>query len=119
MPEGAAARLASQGCASGSGSRVVLTAIGAHGWTTLTKALAQEVIEQGIRVNAVAPGPVWTRLIPASMSLEQTAKFGKSDPMGRPAQPAELAPVYVFPASADASYINNEVVGVTGGKLLP
>lgn len=85
---------------------------------TFTKALAEEALQQGIRVNAVAPGPVWTPLIPATMPPQQTAQFGQQGPMGRPAQPAELAPVYVFLASEESSYIAGEVVGVTGGKPL-
>lgn len=85
---------------------------------TFTKALATEALEQGIRVNCVAPGPVWTPLIPATLPAEQTAKFGQQSPMGRPAQPAELAPIYVFLASQASSYIAGEVVGVTGGKPL-
>ena len=85
---------------------------------TFTKALSEEAIEKGIRVNAVAPGPVWTPLIPMSFEGEKVAEFGKSTPMGRPAQPAELAPVYVFLASQDSSYITGECIGVTGGKPL-
>ena len=85
---------------------------------TFTKGLSQETIKQGIRVNAVAPGPVWTPLIPSSMSGEQVSKFGKDTPMERPAQPAELAPVYVFLASQESSYITGECIGVTGGKPL-
>ena len=86
---------------------------------TFTKGLAQELTPKGIRVNAVAPGPVWTPLIPMSMSPDEVTNFGKSDPMQRPAQPAELAPAYVFLASDDASYISGEILGVTGGKPLP
>ena len=72
-----------------------------------TKGLAQELIEQrGIRVNCVAPGPVWTPLIPQSFSGEKLENFGKQSPTKRAAQPAELAPSYVFLASEDASYIN-------------
>jgi NAD(P)-dependent dehydrogenase (short-subunit alcohol dehydrogenase family) len=85
-----------------------------------TKALNQEVVEKkGIRVNAVAPGPIWTPLIPATMPPEQVKDFGKSTPMKRPGQPAELAPAYVFLASEDSSYISGEIIGVTGGKPLP
>jgi NAD(P)-dependent dehydrogenase (short-subunit alcohol dehydrogenase family) len=85
---------------------------------TFTKGLAQEAIKQGIRVNAVAPGPIWTPLIPATMPAEQTTSFGKDTPMGRAGQPAELAPLYVFLATQESSYITGEVVGVTGGKPL-
>jgi NAD(P)-dependent dehydrogenase (short-subunit alcohol dehydrogenase family) len=85
---------------------------------TFTKALAEEAMEQGVRVNCVAPGPVWTPLIPATMPAEQTAEFGLQTPVGRPAQPAELAPLYVFLASKESTYIAGEVVGVTGGKPL-
>ncbi len=85
---------------------------------TFTKGLALELTPKGVRVNAVAPGPVWTLLIPMSMSPEEVKSFGKNDPMQRPAQPAELAPAYVFLASDDASYISGEILGVTGGKTL-
>jgi NAD(P)-dependent dehydrogenase (short-subunit alcohol dehydrogenase family) len=86
---------------------------------TFTKGLAQEVIQQGIRVNSVAPGPVWTPIIPASMPGEVTAQFGGTSPTGRPAQPAELAPAFVFLASQESSYVNSEILGVTGGQPLP
>jgi len=85
---------------------------------TFTKALSEEAIKQGIRVNAVAPGPVWTPLIPASFPADKVAEFGKTTPMGRPGQPSELAPVYVFLASQDSTYITGECIGVTGGKPL-
>jgi NAD(P)-dependent dehydrogenase (short-subunit alcohol dehydrogenase family) len=86
---------------------------------TFTKGLSDSVIERGIRVNCVAPGPVWTPLVVQSFSAEENAKFGKDSPLGRPAQPKELAPAFVFLASNDASYISGEVIGVTGGKPLP
>ncbi len=86
---------------------------------TFTKGLAKEAIEKGIRVNSVAPGPVWTPLIPASMPPDQTSQFGQQSPMQRPAQPRELAPVYVFLASQESSYITGEVIGVTGGTPIP
>lgn len=86
---------------------------------TFTKGLAQELIERGIRVNAVAPGPVWTPLIPQSYDEEKVSNFGADSPMGRPAQPAELAPSFVFLASDEGRYITGEVLGVTGGRLLP
>ncbi|GGW22584.1 SDR family oxidoreductase [Streptomyces xantholiticus] len=84
---------------------------------TFTQGLAQMVASDGIRVNAVAPGPVWTPLIPATMP--DTAEFGKNSPFGRPAQPAEMAPAYVFLASPQASYITAEIVNATGGTPLP
>ena len=87
--------------------------------TNFTKGLNQEAVEKGIRVNGVAPGPIWTPLIPATMPPEKTAEFGKDTPMQRPGQPAELAPVYVFLASDESSYISGEIIGVTGGKPLP
>jgi NAD(P)-dependent dehydrogenase (short-subunit alcohol dehydrogenase family) len=85
---------------------------------TFTKALAEEAIKQGIRVNAVAPGPIWTPLITSTIPAEQHTKFGQDSPMQRPGQPAELAPSYVFLASQDASYISGQVIGVTGGSPL-
>jgi NAD(P)-dependent dehydrogenase (short-subunit alcohol dehydrogenase family) len=81
-----------------------------------TKALAQIAIKQGIRVNAVAPGPVWTPLIPATMPNEQVKKFGGDTAFGRPAQPVELAPLFVFLASNEARYVTGEVYGATGGQ---
>ena len=84
-----------------------------------TKTLAQNVLDRGIRVNAVAPGPVWTPLNPSDPGLppDKVAEFGKQNPMGRPAQPEELAPAYVFLASnADSSYITGTVLQVMGGE---
>jgi NAD(P)-dependent dehydrogenase (short-subunit alcohol dehydrogenase family) len=78
--------------------------------------LAQMLGERGIRVNAVAPGPIWTPLIPSTMPPEQVAEFGRNTPLGRPGQPRELAPVYVLLASDEASYISGAVIPVTGGK---
>src|SRR5690606_25117836 len=85
------------------------------GIVTFTRALSQEVIEQGVRVNAVAPGPIWTPLIVSTMDAEMYESFGKDTPLGRAGQPAELAPAYVFLASNDSSYITGEVIAVTGG----
>jgi NAD(P)-dependent dehydrogenase (short-subunit alcohol dehydrogenase family) len=82
-----------------------------------TKGLSRELIDRGIRVNAVAPGPVWTPLIVQSFDPEEVAEFGKSNPTGRPAQPVELAPAYVFLASDEARFITGEVLAVTGGKF--
>jgi NAD(P)-dependent dehydrogenase (short-subunit alcohol dehydrogenase family) len=81
-----------------------------------TKGLAGELVEKGIRVNSVAPGPVWTPLIPATMPAEKVDSFGQQTPMGRAAQPAELAPAYVFFASQESSYVTAEVLAVTGGQ---
>jgi NAD(P)-dependent dehydrogenase (short-subunit alcohol dehydrogenase family) len=81
-----------------------------------TAGLAQLLAPQGIRVNAVAPGPVWTPLIPSTMPAEKAAHFGEDSPFGRPAQPAELAGAFVFLASAAATYISGAVLPVTGGK---
>ena len=80
-----------------------------------TKGLAQEAIKTGIRVNSVAPGPVWTPLIPSTMPIEMVKTFGKDTLLERPAQPSELAPVYVLLASQEASYITGMIYGVTGG----
>lgn len=86
--------------------------------TNYTRGLAQQLTPKGIRVNAVAPGPIWTPLQPSyGQSQEKLVKFGKDTPLGRAGQPAELAGAYVFLASQEASYISGEVIGVTGGKL--
>ncbi|MBD2101966.1 SDR family oxidoreductase [Leptolyngbya sp. FACHB-261] len=85
-----------------------------------TGGLAQSLAEKGIRVNSVAPGPVWTPLIPATMPPEEVSKFGQQSPIKRPAQPVELAPVYVMLASDEASYVSGAVIPVTGGRpVLP
>jgi NAD(P)-dependent dehydrogenase (short-subunit alcohol dehydrogenase family) len=85
---------------------------------SMTYALAQQLVERGVRVNGVAPGPVWTPLIPASFSEEDVASFGADNPMKRPAQPCEVAPAYVFLASDDASYINGQFIHVNGGAYM-
>jgi NAD(P)-dependent dehydrogenase (short-subunit alcohol dehydrogenase family) len=82
-----------------------------------TKSLAQNVVERGIRVNCVAPGPVWTPLNPADQEAEEVAQFGASQPMKRPAQPEEIAPAFVYFASnADSSYVTGEVLTLLGGE---
>ncbi|MDG4765501.1 SDR family oxidoreductase [Solwaraspora sp. WMMD406] len=86
------------------------------GIVNFTKGLAANLIDQGIRVNSVAPGPVWTPLIPATMPPDAVEKFGTQSPIGRPAQPAELAPSFVFFASSESSYTTGEVLAVTGGR---
>jgi NAD(P)-dependent dehydrogenase (short-subunit alcohol dehydrogenase family) len=86
--------------------------------STFTKGLAQEVAERGIRANAVAPGPIWTPLVTMSFPAEKNAQFGSDTPLGRPGQPGELAPLYVFLACDESRYISGEVIGATGGKPL-
>ena len=86
--------------------------------STFTKGLAQEVAERGIRVNGVAPGPIWTPLVAMSFPSEKLEEFGADTPLGRPGQPGELAPLYVFLASDDSRYISGEGIGATGGKPL-
>ncbi|THG29994.1 SDR family oxidoreductase [Naasia lichenicola] len=86
------------------------------GIANMTASLAQMLADKGIRANAVAPGPVWTPLIPSTMPPEKVEDFGTQVPLGRAGQPAELAPVYVMLASDEASYISGAVIPVTGGK---
>ena len=86
------------------------------GIANMCASMAQLFAERGIRVNSVAPGPVWTPLIPSTMPPEKVENFGQQVPMKRPAQPAELAPVYVLLASDEASYVSGARVAVTGGK---
>ncbi len=86
------------------------------GILNFTKALASQLADRGIRVNAVAPGPIWTPLIPATMPDEKVQSHGKSTPLGRAGQPVEVAPAYVFFASQEASYVTAQVLGVTGGQ---
>lgn len=82
-----------------------------------TKGLSHQLAPKGIRVNAVAPGPIWTPLQPShGQPMEKLTRFGKDTPLGRPGQPAELAPAYVFLASQESSYITGEIIGVTGGR---
>jgi NAD(P)-dependent dehydrogenase (short-subunit alcohol dehydrogenase family) len=81
-----------------------------------TAGLAQMLGDRGIRVNSVAPGPIWTPLIPATMPPDHVEEFGKSTPLGRPGQPREVAPAYVLLASDEASYMSGALIPVTGGK---
>ena len=86
------------------------------GIVAFTKALSKQLIAKGVRVNAVAPGPVWTPLqVSGGQTQDKVERFGTQVPMGRPGQPVELAPVYVLLASQEGSYITGEVYGVTGG----
>lgn len=80
-----------------------------------TRATAQQLIERGIRVNGVAPGPIWTPLQPAFVPNEKIEHFGEQTPIGRAGQPVELAPAYVFLASQESSYVVGETIAVTGG----
>lgn len=84
---------------------------------SFTKSLSALAITKGVRVNAVAPGPVWTPLIPATMPREAARKFGTTSAFGRPGQPAEIAPIFVFLASESASFVTGEVYGATGGQM--
>nr|MBF6608133.1 SDR family oxidoreductase [Flavobacterium sp.] len=83
-----------------------------------TRSMASQLAEKGIRVNGIAPGPIWTPLIPASFTGEQVAEFGKDTPMKRAGQPSEVGPAYVFLASADSSYITGQMIHINGGELV-
>ncbi|HEY3369582.1 MAG TPA: SDR family oxidoreductase [Prolixibacteraceae bacterium] len=85
---------------------------------SFTRSLSSNLIEKGIRVNGVAPGPVWTPLVPASFPPDEVAKFGTDSPMKRPAQPREVAPAYVFLASQDANFISGQIIHVNGGEIV-
>ena len=84
---------------------------------SFTRSLASLAIKQGVRVNAVAPGPVWTPLIPSTLPKEKVKQFGSQTVFGRAAQPAEIAPIFVFLASDQASYVTGEIYGATGGQM--
>jgi NAD(P)-dependent dehydrogenase (short-subunit alcohol dehydrogenase family) len=83
-----------------------------------TRSLSQQLNKQGIYVNAVAPGPIWTPLIPSTFTSEQVANFGKKVPLGRAGQPDEVAPCYVFLASDDSSYMSGQVLHPNGGEII-
>ena len=85
---------------------------------SFTRALSQNLLDKKIRVNAVAPGPIWTPLIPATFSAEKVAAFGRTYPMKRPGQPAEVAPSYVFLASEDSTFMAGQVLHPNGGKVI-
>lgn len=83
-----------------------------------TRSLSEALVEKGIRVNGVAPGPIWTPLIPATFPAKHVSEFGSDVPMKRPGEPAEVAPCYVFLASADSSYISGQVLHPNGGEII-
>jgi NAD(P)-dependent dehydrogenase (short-subunit alcohol dehydrogenase family) len=85
---------------------------------SFTRSISLELIDRGIRVNAVAPGPVWTPLIPASFAEEKVTRFGLNTPIGRAGQPEEIAPCYVFLACTDSSYMNGQVLHPNGGRIV-
>ncbi|MFT8323462.1 MAG: SDR family oxidoreductase [Bacillus sp. (in: firmicutes)] len=86
--------------------------------TAFTRSLSQSLAKQGIRVNGVAPGPIWTPLIPSTFDSQQVEQFGANTPFGRAGQPNELAPAYVYLASEDASYVSGQVIHVNGGTVV-
>ncbi len=86
--------------------------------TAFTRSLSMNLAERGIRVNGVAPGPIWTPLIPSTFDEDKVAKFGANVPMERPGQPDEVAPAYVYLASSDASYVSGQVIHVNGGTVV-
>ena len=85
---------------------------------SFTRSLSKSLLERKIRVNAVAPGPIWTPLIPASFDRDKVAEFGKSSPMGRPGQPNEVAPCFLFLACDDSSYMTGQVLHPNGGEIV-
>ncbi len=85
---------------------------------SFTRSLSMSIVEKGIRVNAVAPGPIWTPLIPSTFDAKKVSEFGATQPMKRPGQPEELAPAYVYLASNDSSYVSGQVIHVNGGEVV-
>lgn len=85
---------------------------------SFTRSLSESLVRQGIRVNGIAPGPIWTPLIPASFSAEQVATFGSTTPMQRAGQPAELAAAYLFLACEDSSYVSGQILHINGGTII-
>jgi NAD(P)-dependent dehydrogenase (short-subunit alcohol dehydrogenase family) len=83
-----------------------------------TRSLSKALVKKGIRVNAVAPGPIWTPLIPSTFPPDEVAEFGTDVPMGRPGEPMEVAPCYVFLASNDSSYITGQILHPNGGEIV-
>ncbi|QEH34783.1 General stress protein 39 [Aquisphaera giovannonii] len=118
MPEGGAIINTTSIQADNPSPQLLPYAMTKAGIQNFTGGLAQMLGKKGIRVNCVAPGPIWTPLIPATMPEEKVKNFGKDVALGRPGQPAELAPVYVLLASDDSSYMAGSTIAVTGGKPL-
>jgi NAD(P)-dependent dehydrogenase (short-subunit alcohol dehydrogenase family) len=116
MPEGSAIINTSSVNADNPSPQLLAYATTKGAIQNFTAGLAQMLAEKGIRANTIAPGPVWTPLIPSTMPAEKVKNFGKQVPMGRPAQPKELAAPYVMLASGEASYISGATIAVTGGK---
>jgi NAD(P)-dependent dehydrogenase (short-subunit alcohol dehydrogenase family) len=85
---------------------------------SFTRSLSENLIKNGIRVNGVAPGPIWTPLIPASFSAKKVKKFGSQVPMNRPGEPKEISPCYVFLASEDSSYMSGQILHPNGGVIV-
>lgn len=83
-----------------------------------TRSLSESLVKKGIRVNGVAPGPIWTPLIPSTFPPDKVESFGQQVPMGRPGQPEEVAPSYVFLASNDSSYISGQIIHPNGGTIV-
>lgn len=86
--------------------------------TAFTRSLSMNLAERGIRVNGVAPGPIWTPLIPSTFAADEVAEFGSNTPMKRPGQPDDVAPAYVYLASSDAAYVSGQVIHVNGGTVV-
>jgi NAD(P)-dependent dehydrogenase (short-subunit alcohol dehydrogenase family) len=98
--------------------QLVEYAVSKAGIVNWTRGMSEQLIRKGIRVNGVAPGPVWTPLQPSSVPNQKIESFGSEAPMGRPGQPAEVAPAFVFLASQESSYVTGETIAVTGGTIL-
>ena len=116
MPEGSSIINTSSKQADEPSPELIAYAVSKGAIQNFTAGLSQQLAKRGIRANAVAPGPVWTPLGPATLPKQNVVEFGAQVPFGRPAQPCELAPVYVLLASDEASYISGATIAVTGGK---
>lgn len=108
----------SSGKLAGTGSKHLLDYSFKGAIVSFTRSLSSQLLERKIRVNGVAPGPVWTPLIPASFPKKKVKGFGSKSPMGRPAEPEEIAPSYVFLASDDASFYAGQILHPNGGEII-